>query len=207
LVRTARPTANPYCRGTASGAETGSNLLARAFRSVVLAAKAVVLNIVSLGASYGFLVLFWQQGRGSHLVYGVPATGAIRDFIPIIIFAFLFGLSMDYEVFLLARMREEYDRTLSTREAVVSALGHTGRLVTSGALILAVSFLSLSANPDLPVRVIATGLALGILLDAFIVRTLLVPALVAVMGRWNWWMPNRLARALRVKPQPAEAAG
>ena len=182
-------------------------LLARAFRSVVLAAKAVVLNIVSLGASYGFLVLFWQQGHGSHLVYGVPATGAIRDFIPIIVFAFLFGLSMDYEVFLLARMREEYDRTHSTREAVVSALGHTGRLVTSGALILAVSFLSLSTNPDLPVRVIATGLALGILLDAFVVRTLLVPALVAVMGRWNWWMPNRLARALRVKPQPAQVAG
>jgi RND superfamily putative drug exporter len=173
-------------------------LLARAFRSVVLAAKAVVLNIVSLGASYGFLVLFWQQGHGSNLVYGVPATGAIRDFIPIIVFAFLFGLSMDYEVFLLARMREEYDRTHSTREAVVGALGHTGRLVTSAALILAVSFLSLSTNPDLPVRTIATGLALGILLDAFVVRTLLVPALVAVMGRWNWWMPRPLARALRI---------
>jgi RND superfamily putative drug exporter len=174
-------------------------LLARAFRSVVLAAKAVVLNIVSLGASYGFLVLFWQQGHGSNLVYGVPATGAIRDFIPILVFAFLFGLSMDYEVFLLARMREEYDRTHSTREAIVGALAHTGRLVTSAALILAVSFLSLSTNPDLPVRVIATGLALGILLDAFVVRTLLVPALVAVMGRWNWWMPKPLARALRIR--------
>jgi RND superfamily putative drug exporter len=131
-------------------------------------------------------------------VYGVPATGAIRDFIPILVFAFLFGLSMDYEVFLLARMREEYDRTNSTREAIVGALAHTGRLVTSAALILAVSFLSLSTNPDLPVRVIATGLALGILLDAFVVRTLLVPALVAVMGRWNWWMPRPLARALRL---------
>jgi RND superfamily putative drug exporter len=179
-------------------------LLARAFRSIVLAAKAVVLNIVSLGASYGFLVLFWQQGHGSSLVYGVPATGAIRDFIPILVFAFLFGLSMDYEVFLLARMREEYDRTRSTPKAVVGALGHTGRLVTSAALILAVSFLSLSTNPDLPVRVIATGLALGILLDAFIVRTLLVPALVAMMGRWNWWMPRRLERMLRI-PRPETA--
>jgi RND superfamily putative drug exporter len=179
-------------------------LLARAFRSIVLAAKAVVLNIVSLGASYGFLVLFWQQGHGSSLVYGVPATGAIRDFIPILVFAFLFGLSMDYEVFLLARMREEYDRTRSTPEAVIGALGHTGRLVTSAALILAVSFLSLSTNPDLPVRVIATGLALGILLDAFIVRTLLVPALVALMGRWNWWMPRRLERMLRIaRPETA----
>jgi RND superfamily putative drug exporter len=180
-------------------------LLARAFRSIVLAAKAVVLNVVSLGASYGFLVLFWQQGHGSSLVYGVPATGAIRDFIPILVFAFLFGLSMDYEVFLLARMREEYDRTRSTSQAIVEALGHTGRLVTSAAMILAVSFLSLSTNPDLPVRVIATGLALGILLDAFVVRTLLVPALVALMGRWNWWMPARLGRVLRIAHDPARA--
>ncbi len=180
-------------------------LLARAFRSVVLAAKAVTLNIVSLGASYGFLVLFWQKGYGSHLIYGVPATGAIRDFIPIIVFAFLFGLSMDYEVFLLARMREEYDRTGSTREAIVAALGRTGRLITSGALILAVSFLSLSTNPDLPVRVIATGLALGIVLDSFVVRSFLVPSLVAIMGRWNWWMPARLARLLKVGSPAASA--
>ena len=179
-------------------------LLARAFRSIGLAIKAVVLNVVSLGASYGFLVLFWQQGHGSDLIYGVPATGAIRDFIPIVVFAFLFGLSMDYEVFLLARMREEYDHTRSTPGAVIGALGHTGRLVTSGALILAASFLSLSTNPQLPVRVIATGLALGILLDAFIVRTLLVPALVALMGRWNWWMPPRLQRILQIRePEPA----
>jgi RND superfamily putative drug exporter len=182
-------------------------LLARAFRSVVLAVKAVVLNVISLGASYGFLTLFWQHGFGSKLVYGVPATGSIRDFIPIIVFAFLFGLSMDYEVFLLARMREEYDRTGSTREAIVGSLSRTGRLVTSAAMILGVSFLSLSTNPDLPVRVIATGLAFGILLDAFVVRTLLVPALVAVMGRWNWWMPHGLARILRVRadPEPAPA--
>jgi RND superfamily putative drug exporter len=178
-------------------------LLARAFRSVVLSAKAVVLNVISLGASYGFLTLFWQHGFGSKLVYGVPATGSIRDFIPIIVFAFLFGLSMDYEVFLLARMREEYDRTGSTREAIVGSLSRTGRLVTSAAMILAVSFLSLSTNPDLPVRVIATGLAFGILLDAFVVRTLLVPALVALFGRWNWWIPERFARALRAKREPA----
>jgi RND superfamily putative drug exporter len=175
-------------------------LLARALRSVVLAGKAVVLNIISLGAAYGFLVLFWQQGHGSSLVYGVPATGSIRDFIPIIVFAFLFGLSMDYEVFLLTRMREEYDRTGTTSGAVVGALGRTGRLVTSAALILGVSFLSLSTNPDLPVRVIATGLSVGILLDAFVVRTLLVPALVALMGRWNWWMPAGLTRLLRIPP-------
>jgi putative drug exporter of the RND superfamily len=182
-------------------------LLARAFRSVVLAAKAVVLNVISLGASYGFLTLFWQHGFGSKLVYGVPATGSIRDFIPIIVFAFLFGLSMDYEVFLLARMREEYDRTGSTREAIVGSLSRTGRLVTSAAMILAVSFVSLSTSPTLPVRVIATGLAFGILLDAFVVRTLLVPALVALFGRWNWWIPEGFARVLRVKREPVEVTG
>jgi RND superfamily putative drug exporter len=176
-------------------------LLARTFRSVVLAVKAVLVNLVSLGASFGFLVLFWQNGHGSNLIYGVPATGSIRNWIPIVTFAFLFGLSMDYEVFILARMREEYDRTGSTSQAVTGALARTGRLVTCAALILAISFVSLTTNPDIVVQMIASGLAVGILVDAVIVRTLLVPALVAVMGRWNWWMPTGLARVLRLAPQ------
>jgi RND superfamily putative drug exporter len=185
-------------------------MLARALRSPALALKAVVLNIVSLGAAYGFLVLFWQQGHGSRLIYGVPAIGAIREWVPIVVFAFLFGLSMDYEVFVLARMREEHDRGAATNEAVVQGLARTGRLVTCAALIIAVSLLSLSVNPDIVVRLIATGLAVGMLLDVLIVRTLLVPALVAIMGRWNWWMPRGLARALRVAPAataPATAGG
>jgi RND superfamily putative drug exporter len=175
-------------------------LLARTFRSVVLALKAVVVNLVSLGASFGFLVLFWQNGHGSKLIYGVPATGSIRNWIPVVAFAFLFGLSMDYEVFILARMREEYDRTRSTSQAVIGALARTGRLVTCAAVILAISFTSLSTAPDIVVQMIATGLAVGILIDAVIVRTLLVPALVAIMGRWNWWMPGPLARLLRLAP-------
>jgi RND superfamily putative drug exporter len=175
-------------------------LLARTFRSVVLAAKAVLVNIISLGASYGFLVLFWQQGHGSKLVYGVPATGSIRNFVPILVFAFLFGLSMDYEVFVLARIREEYDRLGSTAGAVVSGLARTGRLVTCAALILAISFLSLTTSPDIIVRMIATGLAVGIVIDAVLVRTLLVPALIAIMDRLNWWMPDSLARLLRLAP-------
>jgi putative drug exporter of the RND superfamily len=178
-------------------------LLARTFRSVVLAAKAVLVNLVSLGASFGFLVLFWQNGHGSNLIYGVPATGSIRNWIPIISFGFLFGISMDYEVFILARMREEYDRTGSTKQAVVGSLAHTGRLVTCAALILAISFTSLSTAPDVVVEMIATALAFGVLVDAVIVRTLLVPALVAIMGRWNWWMPNGLARLLRLPRSPA----
>ena len=175
-------------------------LLAREFRSAVLALKAVLVNLISLGAAFGFLVLFWQNGIGSNLIYGVPATGAIRNWVPIVAFAFLFGLSMDYEVFILARMREEYDRTGSTREAVVGALARTGRLVTCAAVILAISFASLSSAPDVVVEMIATGLAVGIFIDAVVVRTLLVPALVAIMGRWNWWLPGPLRRALWVAP-------
>jgi RND superfamily putative drug exporter len=178
-------------------------LLARSFRSVVLAVKAVVVNLVSLGATFGFLVLFWQNGNGSNVLYGVPATGSIRNWIPIVTFAFLFGISMDYEVFILARMREEHDRAHSTNAAVVAALARTGRLVTCGALILAISFVSLSTNPDIVVEMIATGLAVGILIDALIVRTLLVPAFVAIMGRWNWWMPDSFARIMRIKPTAA----
>jgi RND superfamily putative drug exporter len=175
-------------------------LLARSLRSVVLAVKAVVVNIISLGATFGFLVLFWQNGHGSNLIYGVPATGSIRNWIPIVTFAFLFGISMDYEVFILARIREEHDLGRSTHDAVIQALARTGRLVTCAALILAISFASLSTDPDIVVEMIATGLAVGVLIDAVIVRTLLVPALVAIMGRWNWWMPHRFARILRLTP-------
>jgi putative drug exporter of the RND superfamily len=177
-------------------------MVARAFRSVVLALKAVALNILSLGAAFGFMVLFWQQGHGSNLIYGVPATSAIRDWIPIVLFAALFGLSMDYEVFVLSRLREEYDRTGDTDKAVVTALARTGRLVTSAALILAISFIALSTNPNVLVRIIGSALAFGILVDAVIVRTLLVPALVSVMGRANWWMPPALARLLRTSSDP-----
>jgi RND superfamily putative drug exporter len=178
-------------------------LLLRTFRSVVLAAKAVIVNVTSLGASFGFLVLFWQNGHGSNQIYGVPATGSIQNWIPIVSFAFLFGISMDYEVFILARMREEYDRTGETNTAVTEALARTGRLVTCAAVILAISFASLSSAPDITVEMIATGIGAGILVDALIVRTLLVPAFVAIMGRWNWWMPTPLGRLLRV-PAPTD---
>jgi uncharacterized membrane protein YdfJ with MMPL/SSD domain len=181
-------------------------ILIWAFRSVVLAVKAVVLNLVSLGAAFGFMVLFWQQGHGSDLIYGIPATAAIRDWIPVVVFACLFGLSMDYEVFVLSRIREEYDRTGSTDQAVITGLARTGRLVTCAAVIVAVSFLTLSSTPNQLVRIVASALAVGILLDAVIVRTLLVPALISVMGRWNWWLPAPLARALRAAGPLAGAA-
>ncbi len=175
-------------------------LLVRAFRSLLLPLKAVLLNFLSVGGAWGILVLVWQRGYGSKLIWGIDATGAITIWVPVMAFAFLFGLSMDYEVFILARMREEYDRTGSTDEAIVEGIGRTGRLVTCAALILTLAFVSLASAPVTDIKVFATGLAAGILLDATVIRALLVPALVSLMGRWNWWLPTLPARLLRVSP-------
>jgi putative drug exporter of the RND superfamily len=175
-------------------------LLARAFRSLILPLKAVVLNIVSVAAAWGVLQFVWQAGHGSDEIWGIAPTGAITAWIPLMLFAFLFGLSMDYEVFILARVREEFDRTGSTTQAIVNGIGRTGRLVTSAALILFLAFISMASGPQTDVKVMATGLAAGILLDATVIRALLVPALVSLFGRWNWWMPSWSARLLRVQP-------
>lgn len=178
-------------------------LLVRAFRSIVLPLKAVILNALSVAATYGILVLIWQEGYGTELLFGMEATGAIPSWLPLMIFAFLFGLSMDYEVFILARMREEYDRTGSTREAVVRGMSHTGRLVTTAAIILFLAFVSMSTIPEVDVKIMATGLAAGILLDATLIRGLLVPATVALMGHVNWWLPSWLERFVPDHPHGA----
>jgi RND superfamily putative drug exporter len=177
-------------------------LLARAFRSLLLPAKAIVLNVLSVAAAWGVLVLVWQHGYGSEAIWDIQATGSIPSWMPLMVFAFLFGLSMDYEVFILARMREEYDRTGSTETAVVEGIGRTGRLVTSAALILFLAFTSMASGPETDVKMMATGLAAGILLDATIIRALIVPAVITLMGRWNWWLPSWPARLLRVRPSP-----
>jgi len=177
-------------------------LLVRTFRSLLLPLKAVLLNLVSLAAVFGSVVFFWQQGHGSGALFGVEPTGAITFWLPVIIFAFLFGLSMDYEVFILARMREEYDATGSTKAAVIGGLGRTGRLITSAALILFFAFAALASAPGTDIKVLGTALGVGILIDATLVRALLVPALVSVLGRWNWWLPDWLAKVLRVEPSP-----
>jgi RND superfamily putative drug exporter len=183
-------------------------LLARAFRSLLLPAKAVLLNLLSLGAAYGVLVLVWQRGYGSSAIWGIDATGSIVPWVPLMTFAFLYGLSMDYEVFLLARMRETYDATGSTQAAVVQGLGRVGRLVTSAALILFLAFAALASVPAVGVKIMATGLGAGILLDATVLRALLMPAAVVLLGRWNWWLPTWTARVLRLPPTPAgQAAG
>jgi putative drug exporter of the RND superfamily len=177
-------------------------LLARAFRSLLLPLKAVVMNLASLGAAYGVMTWIWQQGHASAAIWGIPATGAITMWVPVMVFAFLFGLSMDYEVFILARMRETYDRTGDTRSAVVEGIGRTGRLVTRAALILVLSFLAMSTGPETDIKILATGLGAGILVDATLIRCLLVPALVSLFGAYNWWLPSCAARALRVDASP-----
>jgi RND superfamily putative drug exporter len=178
-------------------------LLARAFRSLLLPAKAVLLNLLSVAAAWGVLTLVWQRGYGSNAIWGLSAAGSIPSWLPLIVFAFLFGLSMDYEVFILARMREEYDATGVTDVAVVRGLGRTGRLITSAALIMFLGFVAMASAPSTAVKMIATGLGAGIILDATVVRALLVPAAVALFGRFNWWLPTPLERALRVRSSPA----
>ncbi len=175
-------------------------LLARAFRSLVLPLKAVILNLVSLAASFGIIVFIFQWGHGSETFWGVHATNAIISWIPLMIFAFLFGLSMDYEVFMLTRMREAYDETGSTRRAIVLGLARTGKLVTSAALVLCLAFFVLSTSPGLDVKQFGIGLAAGIIFDATVIRALLVPSIMTLLGRWNWWLPDWAARALRTSP-------
>jgi RND superfamily putative drug exporter len=182
-------------------------LLARAFRSVLLPIKAVILNLLSLAGTFGAITWFWQHGHGSSAVFGIPATGAITFWVPLMIFAFLFGLSMDYEVFILSRVREEYDRTGSTNRAVVEGLARTGRLVTSAALILFLAFASLASAPFTDIKVFATALGFGILLDATVVRALLLPALVSLFGRANWWLPSWAERPLALTRQPERTTG
>jgi putative drug exporter of the RND superfamily len=182
-------------------------LLARAFRSLLLPLKAVILNLVSLGAAFGIIVFIFQMGHGAEEIWNVPATDSIITWIPLMIFAFLFGLSMDYEVFMLTRMREAYDETGNTRKAIELGLARTGKLVTSAALVLMFAFFVLSTSPGTDIKQFGIGLAAGIIFDATVIRALLVPAIVTLMGRWNWWLPAWAARPLRTRPsEPAPEA-
>jgi len=183
-------------------------LLARAFRSIVLPIKAALLNLISLAAAFGIVVFVFQWGHGSSL-WNISATQSVTAWIPLMIFAFLFGLSMDYEVFMLTRMREAYDETGSTNRAIELGLARTGKLVTSAALILMFAFLVLSSSPGYEIKLFAIGLAAGIIFDATVIRALLVPALMRLLGRANWWMPDWTQSLLLIrkkKEQLPEAA-
>ena len=176
-------------------------VLTRAFRSIVLPLKAVVMNVLSVSAAYGVLVLAFQHGWGKTLL-GLQASPQVEAWIPIFLFAVLFGLSMDYEVFLLTRMREEWDQRHNNEDAVAHGLEHTGRIITAAAIIMVAAFCGFVAGSIVGLQEFGLGLAVAIFVDATIVRALLVPALMAVFGRWNWWLPPRVARVVRVAPSP-----
>lgn len=176
-------------------------LLARALRSLLLPLKAIVLNLASVFAAWGLVALVWQHGFATDLL-GAEPSGSVISWVPVMTFAFLYGLSMDYEVFTLARIREEHDRIGDTDAAIVAGISHTGRLVTSAALIIFFAFATMGAAGATDVKMLATGLAGGILLDALVVRTLLVPATVSLLGAWNWWLPDPARRLLRLGERP-----
>jgi putative drug exporter of the RND superfamily len=176
-------------------------LLVRAFRSLLLPLKAILLNLLSVAASYGMLVVFFRWGVGAHTL-GLYRFGQIEGWIPIFLFALLFGLSMDYEVFLVTRMREAWDAGLENSEAVADGLERTGRIVTAAAMIMVAAFAGFVAGRISGLQEFGLGLAVAIFVDATIVRALLVPSLMAVFGRWNWWLPYPVARVAHVEPSP-----
>jgi RND superfamily putative drug exporter len=173
-------------------------VLARAFRSLLLPLKAVLLNLLSVAASYGLLVAVFRYGVGAHLL-GLHRSPQIEGWIPIFLFATLFGLSMDYEVFLVSRMREAWDSGHDNVGAVALGLERTGRLITAAALVMAASFAGFVVGSVPGLQQFGLGLALAVLIDATLVRALLVPALMAIMGRWNWWLPTRLDRSVPLR--------
>jgi RND superfamily putative drug exporter len=178
-------------------------LLLRAFRSIVLPAKAVVMNLLSVSATYGLLTLAFQHGWGEP--FGLQQSPQVEAWIPIFLFAMLFGLSMDYEVFLLSRMREEWDKRHDNEHAVAYGLEHTGRIITAAAIIMIAAFSGFTFGSFVGLQEFGLGLSAAILLDATIVRAILVPAVMKLLGPLNWYLPEGLRRALRVPPPPTPA--
>ena len=175
-------------------------LLVRAFRSLLLPLKAIVMNLLSIGAAYGLLVLAFKAGWGKP--FGLQQFDQIEGWIPVFLFAMLFGLSMDYEVFLVTRMREEWDRTRDNVSAVATGLAKTGRLVTAAGIIMFAAFMGFVAGSLVGLQQFGFGLAVAIIIDVTIIRALLVPSVMKLFGRWNWWLPDWAARIARVEPSP-----
>jgi RND superfamily putative drug exporter len=170
-------------------------LLTVMFRSVTIAVKAAVMNLLSICAAYGVLVAITQDGV-LRQVFGFPENVPVTTWVPIFLFVILFGLSMDYEVFLLSRIRESYDATGDNAASVAYGLGRTARVITAAAAIMIVVFLSFVAGANVSVKQIGLGLAVAVLIDATLVRMVLVPAVMELLGKANWWLPGPLARVL-----------
>ena len=170
-------------------------LLMVVFRSLLVPLKAVIMNLLSIGAAYGILVAIFQWGWGMGLI-GVDKSGPIEAWVPMFLFAIVFGLSMDYEVFLLSRIKEEYDRTKDNAVAVADGLAATARVITAAALIMFCVFAAFALGDDRQLKLFGLGLAIAVLIDATIVRMVLVPATMELLGDRNWWLPKWLDRIL-----------
>jgi RND superfamily putative drug exporter len=166
-------------------------LLTIAFRSIVLALKAIVLNLLSVSAAYGLMVLVFQKGVGNEL-FGLRETQAVTTWLPLFLFCVLFGLSMDYHVFLLSRIRERFLRTGDNEEAVSYAVATTARVITGAALIIIVVFVGFASGQLVESQQVGFGVGVALLIDATIVRCVLVPASMKLLGRWNWYLPSWL---------------
>ena len=175
--------------------------LMRAFRSLLLPLKAVVLNLLAIAATYGLIVIVFKYGIGAELL-GLYQLDQVEAWIPIFLFAMLFGLSMDYEVFLVSRMREFWDEGETNEEAVAHGLERTGRIVTAAAIVMVAAFSGFAAGSIVGLQQFGLGLAIAIFIDATLIRAVLVPALMRLFGRYNWWLPASVARLIRVAPSP-----
>ena len=170
-------------------------LLAMVFRSIVIPIKAAVMNLLSIAAAYGVMVAVFQWGWGTELL-GLDHAVPVSSWVPMLMFTILFGLSMDYEVFLLSRIREDYENTGDPHRSVVTGLASTGKVISSAAAIMVAVFLGFATEVDVVVKMLGVGMAVAILLDATVVRMVLVPATMSLLGRWNWWLPGWLDRVL-----------
>ena len=166
-------------------------LLLVAFRSIVIPAKAIAMNLLSVGASYGLMVLVFQKGVGAHLL-GLTQVDTIEAWVPLFLFSLLFGLSMDYQVFLLSRIKERFDHTGDTREAVAYGVGRTASIITGAAAIMVCVFAGMAGGQLVMFQQMGFGLAVAVLIDATVVRTIIVPAAMELLGDWNWYLPRWL---------------
>jgi RND superfamily putative drug exporter len=181
-------------------------LLLVTFRSIVVPLKAIVLNLLSVGASYGVLVLVFQHSWAQNLL-GFRSDGAIIAWLPLFLFVVLFGLSMDYHVFIVSRIRELHDRGASTSDAVSRGIRTTAGTVTAAAAVMVAVFAIFASLPTLDIKQLGVGLAVAVLIDATLVRSVLLPATMKLLGEWNWYLPHWLGWLPRINRERSGARG
>jgi uncharacterized membrane protein YdfJ with MMPL/SSD domain len=181
-------------------------LLLVSFRSIVVAAKAIVLNLLSVGAAYGVVVAVFQFGWGENLL-NFKSNGGVAQWIPIFMFVILFGLSMDYHVFILSRIREAFDRGMTTADAVEHGIKTTAGTVSSAAIVMVGVFSIFATLPIIDMKEMGIGLAAAVLIDATLVRGVLLPATMRLLGDWNWYLPRWLEWLPALEHEPKESVG